>query len=145
MTFLAPLFEGLELFPCPTCGALRDIKLTIRRKPYLVCDPCSVQLFVRGAVGIEKMRAISNSPDFLKQLSLLRRFDSGLAVQIKSQISLLESAIGRIETLEILNPLLGDQSARKNTLKSKLMELEGEFELLILTGEFSAETPKIEV
>jgi DNA-directed RNA polymerase subunit RPC12/RpoP len=41
-----------RMFPCPVCGAPCEVKLTKKGKPYIVCDPCGIQVFVRGPAGI---------------------------------------------------------------------------------------------
>jgi transcription elongation factor Elf1 len=40
------------MFPCPICGVATDVRITKKDKPYVTCDPCGVQLFVRGPAGI---------------------------------------------------------------------------------------------
>lgn len=45
-------------FPCPICREPRDIRLSKTDRPYLVCDGCGVQLFVRGDTGIRRLRSI---------------------------------------------------------------------------------------
>ena len=42
-----------QMFPCPVCAQPREIKQTKKRKPYIVCDSCGLQLFVRGRSGVE--------------------------------------------------------------------------------------------
>jgi len=32
----------------------REVRLTKKSKPYLICDPCGIQLFIRGRVGLER-------------------------------------------------------------------------------------------
>lgn len=44
--------NGKKSFPCPVCAVSREVRTTKKRKPYLICDPCGVQLFVRGPGGI---------------------------------------------------------------------------------------------
>jgi ssDNA-binding Zn-finger/Zn-ribbon topoisomerase 1 len=44
--------HGKKKFPCPVCAHLREVKLTKKKKPYITCDPCGIQLFVRGPLGI---------------------------------------------------------------------------------------------
>jgi transcription elongation factor Elf1 len=41
-----------RMFPCPVCIGPREVKPTKKSKPYITCDPCGVQLFVRGPTGI---------------------------------------------------------------------------------------------
>ena len=45
-------FNGQRLFPCPICTELREVRITKKKKPYVTCDPCGIQLFVRGPAGI---------------------------------------------------------------------------------------------
>ena len=45
-------------FPCPVCGAALDVRESKKGKPYLHCDACLVQLFVRGGNGIERFEAL---------------------------------------------------------------------------------------
>lgn len=40
------------LLPCPLCERDLNIKLSKKNKPYVVCDLCGVQLFIRKKEGI---------------------------------------------------------------------------------------------
>lgn len=42
------------MFPCPVCTVPREVLLTKKDKPYLTCDPCGVQVFVRGPAGVKE-------------------------------------------------------------------------------------------
>lgn len=44
--------NGKLMFPCPVCTDPREVRLTKKRKPYITCDPCGIQLFIRGPAGI---------------------------------------------------------------------------------------------
>lgn len=46
------VLDGKRMFPCPVCATARPVKQTKKAKPYVVCDPCGIQLFVRGPAGI---------------------------------------------------------------------------------------------
>jgi len=50
--------ESKPMFPCPVCTQVREVRLTKKDKPYLHCDPCGVQVFVRGPEGIEELRRL---------------------------------------------------------------------------------------
>lgn len=52
-----PEIFGKE-FPCPLCGAGLPILLTKRKKPYCTCNSCGIQIFVRGKVGISRLRKL---------------------------------------------------------------------------------------
>src|SRR6185437_16438374 len=55
--------NGRRLFPCPVCGQGLPVKETKKDKPYLVCDPCGVQLFVRNATGIGRFEGLVQSAE----------------------------------------------------------------------------------
>jgi DNA-directed RNA polymerase subunit RPC12/RpoP len=42
-------------FPCPLCGCGLPILTSKRNKPYLTCNFCGVQIFVRGKTGISRL------------------------------------------------------------------------------------------
>lgn len=44
--------NGMKSFPCPVCTDPREVRMTKKRKPYITCDPCGIQLFIRGPAGI---------------------------------------------------------------------------------------------
>ncbi len=50
--------ESRPMFPCPICTQVREVRTSIKDKPYLICDPCGVQVFVRGPAGIEELRRL---------------------------------------------------------------------------------------
>jgi transcription elongation factor Elf1 len=47
-----------DKFPCPICSQPLVVKLTKKDKPYLICDPCGVQVFVRGPAGIQEFKRL---------------------------------------------------------------------------------------
>jgi hypothetical protein len=40
-------------FPCPVCLKPLDVRSSKRKKPYVICSPCGVQMFIRERAGIE--------------------------------------------------------------------------------------------
>ncbi len=48
--------DSTEYFPCPVCQEIREVEYTKKSKPYLKCNNCFVQLFVRGKEGIKKFK-----------------------------------------------------------------------------------------
>ena len=49
---------GERMFPCPVCTDPREVKMTKKKKPYITCDPCGIQLFVRGPAGIDALNRL---------------------------------------------------------------------------------------
>jgi len=45
-------------FPCPVCAGVRPVRLTKKDKPYITCDPCGIQVFVRGPFGIAEFNRL---------------------------------------------------------------------------------------
>lgn len=45
-------------FPCPVCERRLEVRLTKKNKPYVTCDPCAVQMFVRGPEGIDGFKRL---------------------------------------------------------------------------------------
>jgi len=48
-------------FPCPLCGKGMEIRLSMKIKPYCICDECGIQLFFRGKKSILRLRVILDS------------------------------------------------------------------------------------
>jgi len=50
--------NGKPMFPCPVCTQPREVRVTKKDKPYVICDPCGIQVFVRGPAGIEEFQRL---------------------------------------------------------------------------------------
>ena len=55
--------NGNRMFPCPVCMDPRQVRLTKKRKPYITCDPCGVQVFIRGPAGIAAFNRLVERAD----------------------------------------------------------------------------------
>ena len=61
-------------FPCNLCGAPLEVRETKKDKPYLICNSCGVQVFIRYAAGIQRFKnllAQANGGDVKKLLAIL--------------------------------------------------------------------------
>lgn len=47
-----------DKFPCPVCTQPLQVRLTKKDKPYVTCDPCGVQVFIRGPMGIREFKRL---------------------------------------------------------------------------------------
>jgi predicted RNA-binding Zn-ribbon protein involved in translation (DUF1610 family) len=64
-------------FPCPVCAGVRDVRLTKKDKPYITCDPCGIQVFVRGPAGIAEFNRLierNNEGLFVRLEEMERRY-----------------------------------------------------------------------
>lgn len=59
------------LFPCPLCQTGLRIKLTKKDKPYVVCNLCGIQLFIRGKEGVNALVG------YLREKALMFEFLKG--------------------------------------------------------------------
>lgn len=60
-------------FPCPVCGEDRPVRETKAHKPYVRCDPCGVQLFVRGDEGIARFRKAVRTAEGLSAAEVVQQ------------------------------------------------------------------------
>ena len=68
--------RDLRLFPCCVCGQAREVRTTKKGKPYMICDPCGVQMFVRVETGIrrfEQLVADAEENNIWKRLAELQQ------------------------------------------------------------------------
>ena len=63
------------MFPCPVCTQAREVRVTKKDKPYLICDPCGVQLFIRGPAGVEEFKRLLKQTNQESLLSRLREME----------------------------------------------------------------------
>ena len=54
-----------RFLPCPLCLSKLDVRESKKQKPYVVCDRCGVQLFVRLPDGIRKFDELIKRGDKL--------------------------------------------------------------------------------
>ena len=48
----------MQFLPCFLCGAKLGKRTDKNRKPYFVCNPCGIQLFIRRQHGIELLEKL---------------------------------------------------------------------------------------
>lgn len=69
---------GKQKFPCPVCTNPREVRITKKRKPYITCDPCGIQLFVRGPEGISAFNKLIDRAEvediFTRYVEMERRY-----------------------------------------------------------------------
>ena len=46
-------YQNTKWFPCPVCLKPLDVRMSKRNKPYVICSPCGVQMFIRERAGID--------------------------------------------------------------------------------------------
>lgn len=95
-----------KALPCPVCGTALPVRLSVKQKPYCVCNDCGIQVFFRGKVGIQRLQRILESAepvteDFSKGtvvVALYNRLEE-LRKQ-KEELAAKQGIIFRDETLD---------------------------------------------
>src|SRR5712691_12072599 len=87
----------MPVLPCILCGKQLDQRTDKNKKPYFVCDPCGIQLFVRRKQGIEKLAQLIRSLNE-HDLPIRQHAQSLYEVQaILSEIDGLKTEIKKLE------------------------------------------------
>ena len=55
--------DSARKFPCPVCTKPLDVRQSKKDKPYVVCEACGIQIFVRGADGIATFNRLVGRAD----------------------------------------------------------------------------------
>jgi len=55
--------DHLRLFPCCICAKPLEVRMTKKGKPYMICNPCGMQMFVRVDTGIRLFDALIADAD----------------------------------------------------------------------------------
>jgi len=67
--------NGTQMFPCPVCTKPTEVRVTKKDKPYLICDPCGVQVFIRGPAGIAEFNRLLNRTNNAGLLTRLQQME----------------------------------------------------------------------
>ncbi len=114
------MVDSEEFFPCPVCSILLPISTTKNGKPYLTCNDCYVQLFVRGKAGIKKFKTLLENEGIKKNTRELISLIDYLAA-LEERLAEIQSSkpfFGTDADLELQEQLLKNQLAKlQKTLK----------------------------
>ena len=120
----------MSFLPCFLCGRRLEKRTSKTGKPYFVCDPGGIQIFVRRQDGIERLEEFmcaveKNAIPFEQHAHRLFEIQAILSEirGIKGEIEKLESEIG------IFFPDQ-DKTRASNFLKTRLETLHGELKEL---------------
>jgi len=68
--------DGKQMFPCPVCTEPREVRITKKDKPYFICDPCGIQVFIRGPAGIEEFKRLTGQINRDGLISRMREMEA---------------------------------------------------------------------
>ena len=127
----------MTTIPCLLCGSEIRKRRDKHGKPYFVCEPCGVQLFIRRKQGIE------NLDELMKQLSMHEhhfREHTYVLCEIQAVLAEIRGVKKEIKSLEREFDLFSsakDKKEKKRTLEMLELRIENLFsqlKQLVLTG-----------
>ena len=116
----------MPFLPCILCGRKLEKRTSKKNgKPYFVCDPCGIQLFIRRKQGIELLEETFRN---LEKAQIPFRIHAHNLYEIQAQIKEIDGVKAEIEKLGI-SYFFNDEKLRiRNSLKTKLQNLLFELE-----------------
>ena len=110
----------MQVLPCLLCGKTLEKRIDKNGKPYFVCDPCGIQLFIRKKQGIELLEETFRN---LEKAQIPFRIHARNLYEIQAQIKEIDGVKAEIEKLGI-SYLFNDAELRiRNSLKTQLDKL----------------------
>lgn len=107
--------------PCFLCGNGLEIKSSKRAKPYLVCDSCGMQIFVRGAKGILRLAEKENA---IRQEIILSPGENVLAITaLSNRLRELRALLADMK-INSLFGILGKDNPDKLAVESEIRRVE---------------------
>ena len=122
--------------PCFLCGRKLEKRTDKNGKPYFCCDPCGVQIFIRGKKGRELLEEAFRN---MEKAKVPFRIHTHNLYEIQAHIKEIEGVKAEIEKIGI-SYFFDDRKLRiRNALKARLENLLFELEQM---GKEGTETEK---
>jgi len=87
----------MQVLPCLLCGKTLEKRIDKNGKPYFVCDPCGIQMFIRRKDGIERLNKLLRASE--KNLIPFRQHAQRL-FEIQALLTEIDGTKKQIKTLE---------------------------------------------
>src|SRR5947207_2084818 len=87
----------MSVIPCFLCGSKLEMRVDKNEKPYFICDPCGIQMFIRRKKGIEQLEKLITA--FRKKQFVFQEHSRSLA-EIQGILSEFDGVKNEIEKLE---------------------------------------------
>jgi DNA-directed RNA polymerase subunit RPC12/RpoP len=106
--------------PCLLCGKSLSKRTDKNRKPYFVCDPCGMQLFIRRKQGIERLEEVFKN---IERAGIPFSVHAKDLYDIQALIKEIDGVKSEIHKIGI-SYFFNDEKLRvRNALKTKLNNL----------------------
>lgn len=119
----------MQFLPCFLCGAKLEKRISKKNhKPYFVCDPCGIQLFIRRDHGIQLLDKLLRASD-KNELPFKQRAEE--LAKIQALLTAINGTKAQLERMQAqVNWVFPDKDRVRacNLLKIKLQNLFVELE-----------------
>src|SRR5437016_3634829 len=104
----------MPMLPCFLCGEVLDQRSDKNRKPYFICDPCGLQMFVRRKPGHDNLRQLQRE---LRGRDLPMRNHIFTLLQIRAILKELDGLEGELKKLDSSMSIVSDNKTKKSARK----------------------------
>jgi DNA-directed RNA polymerase subunit RPC12/RpoP len=88
----------MAVLPCFLCGKQLDQRTDKNNKPYFICNPCGMQIFIRRELGIKKLEELIRN---LKEGGLPLKRHAEVLYQVQAILSEIDSLKAEIKRLDL--------------------------------------------
>jgi DNA-directed RNA polymerase subunit RPC12/RpoP len=123
-------FDSMAKIPCFLCSSELRQRKDKNRKPYFVCDPCGVQIFVRGRQGIENLAQLIET---LKERDFPFREHAQTLHEIQAILTEIRGIKKEIKSLDSVLDIFREDEDKKRTralLEKRIEKLLGCLDLI---------------
>ena len=117
----------MSAIPCLLCGKRLGKRIDKNGKPYFVCDPCGVQLFIRRPQGIENLGELIQT---LGKKDLPFRDHALVLYEIQAILGEIRGLRKELDALESIFDLFSDNKEKRRTRKMLQTRIENLFSRL---------------
>lgn len=117
----------MSAIPCLLCGKRLNKRVDKNGKPYFVCDPCGVQMFIRRPQGIENFGELIQT---LGKKDLPFREHALVLYEIQAILGEIRGLRKELDALDSIFDLFSDNKEKKRTRKLLERRIDGLFSRL---------------
>jgi len=104
----------MSAIPCLLCGKRLNKRIDKNGKPYFVCDPCGVQMFIRRPQGIENLSELIQT---LGKKDLPFREHALVLYEIQAILGEIRGLRKELDGLDSIFDLFSNNKEKKRTRK----------------------------
>jgi hypothetical protein len=117
----------MSAIPCLLCGKRLNKRVDKNGKPYFVCDPCGIQLFIRRPQGIENLGELIQT---LGKKDLPFRDHALVLYEIQAILGEIRGLRKELDALDSIFDLFSNNKEKKRTRRLLERRIDGLFSRL---------------